>query len=144
MGLVKLHPAENALLQWSRRRRQRRTFSPGEPVLQEVPGPPGLRSPRTSRRAAADHAIVDLVELVTPVPPVGVRGHKAGYEPGCRPGMSRVRRARPLCDREAVSAETAYPNLIHYDKVDKGGHFAAWEEPELFAQEMRAAFRSLR
>jgi pimeloyl-ACP methyl ester carboxylesterase len=41
-------------------------------------------------------------------------------------------------------AERAYPNLIYYNQVDKGGHFAAWEQPELFAQEIRAAFRSLR
>jgi pimeloyl-ACP methyl ester carboxylesterase len=38
----------------------------------------------------------------------------------------------------------AYPNLLHYNKLDKGGHFAAWEEPHLFAAELRAAFRSLR
>ncbi len=41
-------------------------------------------------------------------------------------------------------AERAYPNLIYYNKVDKGGHFAAWEEPELFSAEVRAAFKSLR
>jgi pimeloyl-ACP methyl ester carboxylesterase len=42
-------------------------------------------------------------------------------------------------------AERAYPrNLIHYKKLDRGGHFAAWEQPDLFAAEMRAAFRSLR
>jgi pimeloyl-ACP methyl ester carboxylesterase len=40
--------------------------------------------------------------------------------------------------------EMSYPNLIHFNEVDKGGHFAAWEEPELFAEEMRAAFTSLR
>jgi pimeloyl-ACP methyl ester carboxylesterase len=40
--------------------------------------------------------------------------------------------------------ERAYPNLIYYNKLDKGGHFAAWEEPQLFAEEIRAAFRSLR
>jgi pimeloyl-ACP methyl ester carboxylesterase len=40
--------------------------------------------------------------------------------------------------------EQAYPNLIHYNKVEKGGHFAAWEQPELFSQELRAAFRSSR
>ena len=40
--------------------------------------------------------------------------------------------------------QTSYPNLIHFNEVDKGGHFAAWEEPELFAAEMRAAFSSLR
>jgi pimeloyl-ACP methyl ester carboxylesterase len=41
-------------------------------------------------------------------------------------------------------AERAFPKLIHYNKLDKGGHFAAWEQPELFCAEMRAAFRSLR
>jgi|Tabmets5t2r1_1033131.scaffolds.fasta_scaffold56423_1 pimeloyl-ACP methyl ester carboxylesterase len=40
--------------------------------------------------------------------------------------------------------ENVYPNLIYFNKVDKGGHFAAWEEPELFSSELRAAFRSLR
>jgi pimeloyl-ACP methyl ester carboxylesterase len=41
-------------------------------------------------------------------------------------------------------AVRAYPKLIHYNKLDKGGHFAAWEQPQLFTSEMRAAFRSLR
>jgi len=41
-------------------------------------------------------------------------------------------------------AERAYPKLIHYNKVEKGGHFAAWEQPKLFADEVRAGFRSLR
>jgi pimeloyl-ACP methyl ester carboxylesterase len=42
-------------------------------------------------------------------------------------------------------AERAYPrNLIHYNRLDKGGHFAAWEQPQLFSEEMRASFRSLR
>jgi pimeloyl-ACP methyl ester carboxylesterase len=42
-------------------------------------------------------------------------------------------------------AERAYPgNLIHYNRLDRGGHFAAWEQPQLFSEEMRAAFRSLR
>jgi len=40
--------------------------------------------------------------------------------------------------------ERAYPKLIYYNKVDKGGHFAAWEQPQIFAQELRAAFKSLR
>src|SRR5262245_49217831 len=40
--------------------------------------------------------------------------------------------------------ERAYPNTVYFNEVDKGGHFAAWEEPELFAEEMRATFRSLR
>jgi pimeloyl-ACP methyl ester carboxylesterase len=42
-------------------------------------------------------------------------------------------------------AERAYPhNLIHYNRLDKGGHFAAWEQPQLFSEEMRASFRPLR
>ncbi len=42
-------------------------------------------------------------------------------------------------------AERAYPrNLIHYNRLERGGHFAAWEQPDLFAAEMRASFRSLR
>jgi pimeloyl-ACP methyl ester carboxylesterase len=41
-------------------------------------------------------------------------------------------------------AEQAYPNLIYYNNVDKGGHFAAWEQPELLSNEVRAGLRSLR
>ena len=41
-------------------------------------------------------------------------------------------------------AEQAYPNLIYFNKLPRGGHFAAWEQPELFAQEIRAAFKPLR
>ena len=41
-------------------------------------------------------------------------------------------------------ARRAYPNLIYFKEVDKGGHFAAWEQPELLAAELRAAFKSLR
>ncbi|HYP67586.1 MAG TPA: alpha/beta hydrolase, partial [Thiobacillaceae bacterium] len=41
-------------------------------------------------------------------------------------------------------ARRAYRNLIYFHEVDKGGHFAAWEQPQLFSQEIRAAFRSLR
>ena len=40
--------------------------------------------------------------------------------------------------------EKTYPNLVYFNEVEEGGHFAAWEEPELFATEVRAAFRSLR
>ena len=47
-----------------------------------------------------------------------------------------------LCPRSW--AERAYPKLIHYNKLDKGGHFAAWEQPQLFSEEVRAGFRSLR
>jgi pimeloyl-ACP methyl ester carboxylesterase len=41
-------------------------------------------------------------------------------------------------------AEAAYPNLIHFNKLPKGGHFAAWEQPKFFVEELRVGFRSLR
>ena len=41
-------------------------------------------------------------------------------------------------------AEKAYPNMIHFNRLEKGGHFAAWEQPELFVDEVRTGFRSLR
>jgi len=41
-------------------------------------------------------------------------------------------------------AERVYPNLIHWNELDRGGHFAAWEQPELFTRELRDCFRSLR
>ena len=41
-------------------------------------------------------------------------------------------------------ARRAYRNLVYFNEVDKGGHFAAWEQPALFAAELRAAFRSRR
>jgi pimeloyl-ACP methyl ester carboxylesterase len=47
-----------------------------------------------------------------------------------------------LCPRSW--AERAYPKLMYHNKLDKGGHFAAWEQPKLFSEEVRAAFRSLR
>jgi len=41
-------------------------------------------------------------------------------------------------------AEKAYPNLIYYHQVDRGNHFAAWQEPQLFSEEVRAGLRPLR
>jgi hypothetical protein len=40
--------------------------------------------------------------------------------------------------------EKAYPKLVHFNKVAKGGHFAAWEQPKIFVEEVRAGLRSLR
>jgi pimeloyl-ACP methyl ester carboxylesterase len=45
---------------------------------------------------------------------------------------------------QEVWARRAFPNLVYFHEVDKGGHFAMWEHPELFAGELRAAFSSLR
>jgi hypothetical protein len=41
-------------------------------------------------------------------------------------------------------AEKAYPKLIYFNKLNKGGHFAAWEQPQVFSEELHAAFKSLR
>jgi len=41
-------------------------------------------------------------------------------------------------------SEKAYPKLIHYNRLSKGGHFAAWEQPQLLSEEIRVGFRSLR
>jgi pimeloyl-ACP methyl ester carboxylesterase len=51
---------------------------------------------------------------------------------------------RELYEAPRSWAEQAYPNLIYFNKLDRGNHFAAWQEPELFTNELRAAFRSLR
>jgi pimeloyl-ACP methyl ester carboxylesterase len=40
--------------------------------------------------------------------------------------------------------EKAYTNLVHFNELDRGGHFAAWEQPELYASELRDGFRSMR
>ena len=68
-----------------------------------------------------------------------VRQASAG-QPGQASG-----RADELYQAPRSWAERAYPgNLIHYHRLDRGGHFAAWEQPDLFARELRASFRSLR
>jgi hypothetical protein len=41
-------------------------------------------------------------------------------------------------------AERAYPKLIHYNRLERGGHFAAWEQPKVLAEEIRAGFKSFR
>ena len=46
--------------------------------------------------------------------------------------------------RRAAGPRRSYPNVVYFNEAERGGHFAAWEEPELFSQELRAAFGSLR
>ena len=41
-------------------------------------------------------------------------------------------------------AQRAYPQLVHYNRLDKGGHFAAWEQPKAFSEELRTSFKALR
>jgi hypothetical protein len=49
-----------------------------------------------------------------------------------------------ICPSPRSWAERAYPKLVYYKKHDKGGHFAAWEQPQLLSEDLRAGFRSLR
>ena len=49
-----------------------------------------------------------------------------------------------ICPGRRSWAERAYPKLIHYNKLDKSGHSAAWEQPQLLVPEVRAGLRSLR
>jgi pimeloyl-ACP methyl ester carboxylesterase len=68
-----------------------------------------------------------------------------------RPGSAAGRSSGRLHDvprRDLPSprswVEVVFPGLAYFNEVDRGGHFAAWEEPELFSSELRDAFRSLR
>jgi hypothetical protein len=66
-----------------------------------------------------------------------------------RPGTALVPQhqrpaQRPVDQPPGTWAEQAYPNLIHYNQLDKGGHFAAWEQPDLLVDEMRTGLKSLR
>ena len=70
----------------------------------------------------------------------GRRGASAGRGSGWLHHVPR----RDLGSAPRSWAEAVYPGLAYFNEVDKGGHFAAWEEPQLFSEEVRAAFRSLR
>jgi pimeloyl-ACP methyl ester carboxylesterase len=48
-----------------------------------------------------------------------------------------------MAELQLVRSSLQYPKLIYYNKLDKGGHFAAWEQPEIFSTELRAAFQPL-
>ena len=64
------------------------------------------------------------------------------FDVGLRPGCRERLPSRALSG--AAEMERANPNLIYFNEVDKGNHFAAWQEPGLFTSEARAAFRPLR
>ena len=70
----------------------------------------------------------------------------AGQAPPPTSGPGRLHDVprRDLARPRAAGSRRAYPTLTYFHEVDRGGHFAAWEEPELFSTEIRAAFRSLR
>ena len=72
-------------------------------------------------------------------PPFGRRDDRRDIAAGGDHGISFENYRAP-----ETWARRAYRNLIYFHEVDKGGHFAAWEQPELFSTELRAAFKSLR
>jgi pimeloyl-ACP methyl ester carboxylesterase len=57
---------------------------------------------------------------------------------------SRCRSLSPCSRAPRNWAEQVYPNLVYFHEAGRGGHFAAWEEPQLFTEELRAAFGPLR
>jgi len=78
-----------------------------------------------------------------------VRSILAGFASGQPPAAVSLPVAYTVFPDELIQAprswvEQVYPNLIYFNEVDKGGHFAAWEQPQLFSEELWAAFRSLR
>jgi hypothetical protein len=76
---------------------------------------------------------------LTTTNPLDVAFHNSFYD-----GNASIKPGYELYPAPQSWAEQAYPKLIHYNKLPKGGHFAAWEQPQLFSEEARAGFRSLR
>ena len=117
-----------------------RAFVDGQPVGQSHPGP----HPRQHHAVLADgHR-----RLGGPV----VLGERTGRR-RCAAGQAPPPVSVPvgfttfpgeILRTPRSWVEKAYPNLTYFNEVDRGGHFAAWEEPELFSTEVRAAFRALR
>jgi pimeloyl-ACP methyl ester carboxylesterase len=102
------------------------------------------------------HSASTFLKRSSPSCAVGSRLGRTGGSTGLTPqppALSPYRRRRSHSASQPSRAiwrtqrswfEASYPNVIYFHEVDKGGHFAAWEEPELFSSELRAAFRSLR
>jgi pimeloyl-ACP methyl ester carboxylesterase len=78
----------------------------------------------------------------------GRRARRACCRPEASAGVVDPVRLHDVPGRDLADAaqlgRASYPNVVYFHEVDKGGHFAAWEERELFATELRTAFRSLR
>ena len=122
-------------------------------LLQERPAPSSTGSP--SGNLTRDH-ILDNITLYW-LTGTGTSAARSYWENG-RAGDAAAGQAPPPVSlpvgfttfpgeiwRSPRSwVEAAYPNLVYFNEVDKGGHFAAWEEPQLFSEEIRAAFRTMR
>jgi len=96
----------------------------------------------------------DTIEHMPPIQMFRLRQRPKGMEyPACRGCNNGSQHLHPCCgdvfpseNYEAPRSwtERAYHKLIYYNKAGKGGHFAAWEQPQLFSEEVRAGFRPLR
>ncbi len=96
-------------------------------------------------------SVIELLETVGPLTdPTAHGGRPRTRSTSCfRPCPGTASPPSPLTSAGTPAAprswvEQSYPSLTYFNETDRGGHFAAWEEPELFAGEVRAAFRSLR
>ena len=102
------------------------------------------RQPHARRGPRQRHAVLadEYGRLLVP-PLLGEQARLLRLQGRHRPD-GRQRLPDELYQAPRAWAERAYPNLIYFNEVDEGNHFAAWQEPDLFATEVRAAFRSLR
>jgi pimeloyl-ACP methyl ester carboxylesterase len=93
--------------------------------------------------AGSDHSCLWLAEQFAATP--GHRGHAAGKaRPEVKLPVGFTTFPGEIWRTPRSWVEKSYPNVTYFNEVDRGGHFAAWEEPDLFASEIRAAFRPLR
>ena len=110
---------------------------------------------KASGNLTRDH-ILDNVTLywLTGTGASAARSYWEGGRAAARPPARLRRRSRSRSRsppsparssaRRAAGSSTAYPNVVYFNEAARGGHFAAWEEPQLFSEELRAAFSSLR
>ena len=73
-----------------------------------------------------------------------VEPHRAGLHVHCYRMLGSLQDAEDALQETLLRAWRVYPTLTYFNEADRGGHFAAWEEPELFTSEVRAAFTSVR
>jgi len=102
---------------------------------------------RTSATSPASRARAGItVTGTTPVDAVKLfHAERPAMIPSGAPTSAATTSMTLACQATTARTERVYPrNLIHYNRLDQGGHFAAWEQPQLFAAEMRASFRPLR
>jgi hypothetical protein len=112
-------------------------------VVNGAPGRPAIATRRSLPTTYDTNVEATLAAVYHPVHDLGVQGWLFNAKGVTIPVATSVFPGEQY-QAPRSWAEQSYPNLIYYHQVDKGGHFAAWEQPQLFTEELRAAFRSLR